>query len=162
MTEESILVISDTHRMNSYIREVVAKETDYDRVIHLGDLEGNRAEVDAILKKPVIYVNGNCDYDGMYPSSRMIELGNHQVFLTHGHLYAVRYTRDKLMGAAMKNRCDVVMFGHSHVPVNVWEKGVRFFNPGSLSLPRQEGFAHTYGIVKVKADGELTFEIRQL
>lgn len=37
-----ILVISDTHRKDENVEKILKKEGTFDRVIHLGDVEGSR------------------------------------------------------------------------------------------------------------------------
>jgi putative phosphoesterase len=48
-------------------------------------------------------------------------------------------------------RPDIIVFGHSHMPMNECIEGVLFFNPGS---PTDTAFApyKSYGIIEIKDD----------
>jgi predicted phosphodiesterase len=52
---------------------------------------------------------------------------------------------------------DLVVFGHSHIPLDVIEDGVRLFNPGSPTWKRMQP-APTYGVLDV-VDGRLRSRI---
>jgi putative phosphoesterase len=43
---------------------------------------------------------------------------------------------------------DVVVFGHSHIPLDLVDEGVRLFNPGSPTWKRRQP-APTYGVIEV-------------
>ena len=45
-------------------------------------------------------------------------------------------TLQNLVYLAQEYECRAVCFGHTHVPVNEIENGIRLLNPGSLSNPR--------------------------
>ncbi|MBU1888025.1 MAG: metallophosphoesterase family protein, partial [Candidatus Omnitrophica bacterium] len=55
---------------------------------------------------------------------------------------------------------DIIIFGHSHVPMNEYIDGVLFFNPGSAT---DTVFApyRSYGIIEIE-NGEVKAEIHKL
>lgn len=52
---------------------------------------------------------------------------------------------------------DVVVFGHSHIPVDAEIDGVRLFNPGSPTWKRSQPQA-TYGVLEIR-DGRMESRI---
>lgn len=92
------------------------------------------------LADSILAVRGNCDaeVDQMvldFPiMSDYIELvsGDTAFFITHGHVYGP----DKLP-KGIKNG-DVFLSGHTHVACDVVRDGIRFMNPGSPSIPKEE------------------------
>lgn len=160
---EKILVISDTHNNPQKVQQVMKVEEYVDRVLHLGDLQG----CDAIIKKytnaPLEAVRGNCDdYD--WPGETLTQIGDHVIFMTHGHRYGVNYGTDDLEKVAYDHGADVVLYGHTHVPL--LKKGrydIMIANPGSLANPRQHDYRPTYMIIWLnKKNGNLSFDQKVL
>ncbi|SHO57973.1 phosphodiesterase [Vibrio quintilis] len=108
------------------------------------------AQVAEILNpyaKEIIAVRGNCDseVDQMlldFPmmsdfSWVMLESGQ-RLFLTHGHIYNQANLPPLAKG-------DVLIHGHTHIPVAQSCGEYYWFNPGSVTFPR-EGFPPGYGL----------------
>lgn len=168
-----LFIISDIHGSLYYLKKVIeifGKEN-YDKLVILGDelYHGPRnplpkdyspKEVIEILNKykdKIIAVRGNCDseVDQMvlsYPimsDYSMIYLGNKRVFLTHGHIYNIDNPLPMSEG-------DILLYGHFHIPM-IEKKGKRyFFNPGSISLPKNNS-NHSFAILD-----ETKFQIKDL
>ena len=89
-------------------------------------VRGNcEAEVDQmVLEFPVL-----ADYALLAEEGRMI-------FATHGHHHNENQKPPLQPG-------DVLLYGHTHVPICHWSEGVLCLNPGSVSIPK-EGSAHGY------------------
>lgn len=96
----------------------------------------------------IIAVRGNCDseVDQMLLAFPMmsdyawvlLESGQ-RLFLTHGHLY---HSQKR---PALKEG-DVIVHGHTHIPVAEKDGAQFIFNPGSVTFPRN-GFAPSYGLL---------------
>lgn len=162
-----ILVFSDSHGLSRNLLAVLEKEKDVDTVIHLGDIEGEENVVERALMehRPLpafLTVRGNCDTFSNAPLSRVVEWDGVKVFLTHGHRYEVNEFPTLLAFQAEENGCSVALFGHIHKPVDTEVNGVHVFNPGSITLPRQEDHRPTYGILTIADDGTVTTEHRFL
>jgi putative phosphoesterase len=171
-----ILIVSDTHGINGPLRAVILKEKP-DMLIHLGDSEYNQAEIAGWAgspKTPCIFVRGNCDTTSYVPelvrNDAVFTLKGHKIFCTHGHRHKVNYGLLTLSLTAQEEGCDIVMFGHTHVPYDSFgdsisefsrfyesafgegPSGPRILNPGSLSLPRG-GSSRGYMILEMEDDG---------
>ena len=58
--------------------------------------------------------------------------------------------------------CQVVLFGHTHRPVEENRRGILLLNPGSLSYPRQEGRRPSYAVMELQQGKAPVAEIRYL
>lgn len=161
-----ILVVSDTHGKVENLREVISL-VNPDRIYHLGDGQGVEDKIWMMSAAPCECVAGNCDFGAMLPNEVVLEVGQHVLFLTHGHYYGVNYGYDQIMAAAKAKGADVILHGHTHVPVIEkradGEGGVFIIaNPGSIASPRQASREHTYLEIIVDGEGQLHFELHSL
>ena len=154
------VIASDIHG-SAYYTELLMKafeDEKADRMILLGDYlyHGPRnpfprdydpkkvAELLNSQCESVIGVRGNCDAEidqvmlkfPIMADYMMLALDDVTVFFTHGHIY----NRENLL--PMKQG-DVMVSGHTHVPLCAEEDGKVFLNPGSISLPKETG-RHSY------------------
>ncbi|TDT58738.1 hypothetical protein DFO53_0278 [Enterobacter sp. AG5470] len=96
----------------------------------------------------IIAVRGNCDseVDQMllhFPITapwQQLLLPERRVFLTHGHLFGPDDVPPLEEG-------DVLVYGHTHIPVAEKRGAIVHFNPGSVSIPKG-GFAPSYGMLE--------------
>ncbi|MDY1036063.1 phosphodiesterase [Lelliottia sp. CFBP8978] len=96
----------------------------------------------------IIAVRGNCDseVDQMlldFPITapwQQVLLENRRLFLTHGHLFGP----DNLPALATG---DVLVYGHTHIPVAETRGDIVHFNPGSVSIPKG-GYLPSYGLLE--------------
>lgn len=123
----------------------------HDRMIHLGDAQCDPKIIEELAGCPVDMVRGNCDSScyGL-PLSKMIELGDYRVLLTHGHQYGGMAGIASLRETARANGAGIVMCGHTHVPMVDASGDVTVVNPGSISQPRQEGHQPTYLVMNIE------------
>ena len=147
------LIFSDIHGSVSGVNRLIdiVKKEKPDCVILLGDiLHGGYDEDDyyvcqqlKLLPCGVLAVRGNCDYSSderllgfSLPLTRNIPFKNglHTIYLMH---------RPPMISIPIG---DVVMHGHTHRKMLTKEEGVIYFNPGSISLPRDDGPG--YGILE--------------
>jgi hypothetical protein len=125
-----------------------------DLILHAGDV--CTADVLEFLAQsaPVHAVMGNNDLpevaDWGAPSTVELDLEGLRVGMIHDSGPATGRTR------RMRQRfpaADLVVFGHSHIPMDVEADGVRIFNPGSPTDRRRQPRG-TLGLLDI-ADGEL-------
>ena len=162
-----ILIASDIHGSAKYCRQLmtVVEREAANKVLLLGDLlyHGPRndlpaeyapKEVAAMLngiKEKLLCVRGNCEAEvdqmmldfPVLSESALIYWEGVTIYATHGH-----------HDFPALQQGDVVVFGHTHVPVDYVKDGIRFINPGSVSIPK-EGSWHGYIVLE---DGVFTWK----
>lgn len=131
-------VISDTHRISSYINKVIdaLNKEEVDLIMHLGDNVQDIEEIEELTGKKVINVKGNCDFFTETPSDRVEVVGNKTIFLTHGHNYNVKMDLNRLKYKALEVGANIALYGHTHIADIVYQEGIWFINPGSVSASR--------------------------
>ena len=136
-----ILLISDSHGKKGNIRRVIKAHGDADMLIHLGDYTLDADYAMKLFKKETVVVAGNGDMGSNYPTDRIMTLGQTSIkcLLTHGHLYRVKWGLTRLKLAAMERQVDVVLYGHTHIPMVDFDR-MLFVNPGSL-------YSGSYGLL---------------
>jgi putative phosphoesterase len=93
-------------------------------------------------------VRGNCDYAPAVPESLLIEALDKRIFVTHGHLYHVKFDYQRAIYAAEERLANLLCFGHTHEPFRDTVRGLSILNPGSIAENR-------YGIAEI-SDGRIT------
>ena len=71
-----ILIVSDTHRKDGNLYDVIEKEKPFDMLIHCGDVEGREIFIEAFTECPCHIVSGNNDFFSDLPREEIIEVGN--------------------------------------------------------------------------------------
>ena len=144
------------------MKKVLEKSGPLDMLIHLGDVEGKADYIEAVAGRPVHMVSGNNDFFSDLPWEEEFFIGDHHVFITHGHGYFVGMNEDRLKAEARGRGADIVMYGHTHMPALTVEPDLITLNPGSISYPRQKGRKPSYILMEVDQDGKVSCEIRYL
>ena len=70
-------------------------------------------------------------------------------------MYNVKYGLADLVRAGQEMQANVVLFGHTHIPMVDYREGMHLMNPGSLGMPR--GSNGTYGVLDVTEQGIVCF-----
>ncbi|KNF07762.1 phosphodiesterase [Gottschalkia purinilytica] len=168
-----LFFMSDIHGSLHYVKEGIKsferEKADY--LIILGDTlyhgprnplpkDYNPKEVADILnkyKEKIIAVRGNCDsevdqmmieYDMMSDYS-IVLYNNRRIYITHGHIYNKNNMLKLTKG-------DVLIHGHTHVTVAEKYENIYILNPGSITLPKDNG-PNSYGVLENNL-----FEIKDL
>ena len=134
-------------------------EVQPDVILHLGDHDRDTR----ILRQrfpdiPLYSVCGNCDYGSQEPVSRVVSLGPVRAFITHGHMYNVRWGVDSLVYAAQEQECQLALYGHTHRADSQEIGGVKVVNPGTAG----QGCRLSYAWITVFPNGGIAVEIREL
>ena len=153
-------VISDTHISDGqgHIPQAVLDAfKNVDLVIHAGDIVNLKGieELKAICSR-IEVVAGNMDQEAVkkkYPVKQVLEILGYRVGLMHG-VGAPAGLPELLKDAFKEDRCDLIIFGHSHKPMNELIGGVLFFNPGSATDPA--AVYNSYGIIELRKRPENT------
>lgn len=155
-----LIIASDIHGSAYYCGKLLEayRREGADKLILLGDIlyHGPRndlprdyapKEVIAMLnpmKEEILCVRGNCDteVDQMVLEFPILadyaflwEKG-HMIFLTHGHVFNEK-------NLPMLKKGDVLLHGHTHVPVCREHDDYVYMNPGSVSIPKEDS-EHSY------------------
>ena len=157
-----ILIISDTHKKHENLKRVLESVSPVDLLIHLGDSEGYEDIIGEMAGCPMEIVAGNNDFFSRLPREKELQIGKYRVLITHGHYYYVASGITDIMSEAQARGVDIVMFGHTHVPLIEYGEHVIALNPGSLSYPRQEGRRPSYILMDINKKGDAFFEIEYL
>ena len=151
-------VFSDTHGNTARMAAKVA-EVRPDVILHLGDHDRDTR----ILRQrfpdiPLYSVCGNCDYGSQEPVSGVVSLGPVRAFITHGHMYNVRWSVDSLVYAAQEQECQLALYGHTHEADSQEIGGVKVVNPGTAGMGRKLPWA----LITVFDNGGIAVEIKDL
>lgn len=145
-------IISDTHRELGAAGKALEQMGQIDYLLHGGDHYQDAKELSKTTTVPVEAVVGNCDWFNLGGVEEMVlEYEKVKILLTHGHLYRVKSGYELLLERAVQLGVTVAVFGHTHQALQVWQKGVLLFNPGSLSHVRGGG-KPTFGILTIDGD----------
>jgi putative phosphoesterase len=135
MTDPLVIgVISDTHGLvRPEVHEALAGVY---LILHAGDVGGDEVLDELALIAPVAAVFGNTDPPG-HP--RLVErldrtIGGVRIHVSHGHELGVPKP-DKLLKAY---DADVIIYGHTHVPLLQTVNGRIVLNPGAAGPRRFE------------------------
>lgn len=147
-----VVVLSDTHaprRWKSCPPKVAEHLRTADVILHAGDVCVPEVLDELAAFAPVYAVAGNNDgpevaeWGPGVPEVLEITLAGVRVAMEHDSGQATGRM------ARMRRRfpdADLVVFGHSHIPLTQTEEGVRIFNPGSPTDRRRQPHG-TIGIV---------------
>ncbi|MFH1478349.1 MAG: metallophosphoesterase family protein [Candidatus Omnitrophota bacterium] len=131
-------VISDTHIAGAKCEidpNVFSILDGCDLIIHAGDLI-DICVIECLEKiAKVEAVHGNMDTAGtkdMLPDKKVLTLENKKICIMHGHGHPKNIVHI-LEEEFLKEKPDIVIFGHSHMPMNEEINGVLYFNPGSAT-----------------------------
>jgi putative phosphoesterase len=140
-------VVSDTHLPQfgrALPRALVdgLRDAAVERVLHLGD--HTEPDVPALFEAiaPFDAVAGNNDGEALverYGRVKVLTLDGVRIGMTHGDLGAGRTTPERAASTFSADSVDVVLFGHSHIPLLArLEDGRWLLNPGSPTARRQQ------------------------
>lgn len=147
-------VISDTHisdKAQELPEKILEGFAGVDMIVHAGDL----VDLDVLKKLKsvctvVLAVWGNMDppeVRSQLHEKEIINVARFKIGLMHGYGAPSRLI-DVLSAEFKDDKVDVIIFGHSHNPVNEKKGNVLFFNPGSAT---DKVFAeyNSYGILEI-------------
>jgi putative phosphoesterase len=159
-------VVTDSHipdRMRHLPPAALERLAGVDAILHAGDVS-IRSVLDALGQvAPVYAVGGNRDVMLGLPSRRVLHFEGVRLALTHGHGGLWGYLREKVLyytvgfyheGYIRRVRAQfddvgVIVYGHSHRPVNRLIDGVLMFNPGSLGPDYRMPYGPAIGFLTI-------------
>lgn len=156
------MIASDIHGSEYYCRQLLEAydREEAGRLLLLGDIlyHGPRNDlpegyapkkVIGMLndrRQDIVCVRGNCDTEvdqmvldfPILADYCVIAEGKRLIYATHGH----NYNEQNLPPL---HRGDILLYGHTHIPVCVEHDGYTCLNPGSISIPKEDSW-HGYMI----------------
>lgn len=147
-------IASDIHGSEYYTKQMIAafEAEKADRILLLGDIlyHGPRndlprdyapkAVIDILnnYSDKILCVRGNCDTEvdqmvldfPILADYAVICEGSCLIYATHGH----KFNCDNLPPI---KRNDILLHGHTHVPVYIKNDNYTYINPGSVSIPKE-------------------------
>ncbi len=154
--------MSDSHGRTTNFSKVMDLVGPIDMLFHLGDLEGSEDDIEILAGCETYMVSGNNDFFSPLDREKVVRVGDYRIFMTHGHRYGVGSTLERLIKAGKSQGCNIILYGHTHIPHIECYGDVYVVNPGSISLPRQEGRKPTYVIMEIDRFGEVHFTLNFL
>lgn len=154
------IIASDIHGSAYYCKELIKKfnEEKADRMLLLGDVlyHGPRNDLPKeyapkeviellnAMKDKIICVRGNCEAEvdqmvlkfPVLADYAILDLGTRLIYATHGHVYNENNLPPLCDG-------DILLHGHTHIPVCEDRGSYILMNPGSVSIPK-DGSHHGY------------------
>jgi hypothetical protein len=176
-------VVADTHvpdRVRSLHPQLIPglSAAGVSQILHAGDVCVSAVLDQLAQVAPVTAVGGNRDwlFRSRLPLGRFLTIAGTSVALVHGHGGFLPYFKDKwyyLVEGYREARytkrlhqfapaAKVIVFGHTHRPVNLWQEDQLFFNPGSASTGPTLSGNPSYGILHFSADGSVLGEIIEM
>lgn len=131
-----VVVLGDSHGDTASIDMIGDTLREAELVIHTGDNYEDLTYIQNHYNPNAIGVRGNCDTQEDTVEETLEVIGGKRVFIAHGHRYGVKYGLSGIFYKGKELEADIVIFGHSHMPVNLLEEDMILLNPGSISLPR--------------------------
>lgn len=133
-----ITVVSDTHGAVYDLLRLKGDFTISDKVVFLGDGKNDWLELSDEFDNKIIKVNGNCDFT-LYGEKEEVFIVDGVKFLAvHGDRFSVKSGISRLENYAKQKGVDVVLFGHTHIPLVEKRGDILFVNPGTLSRHGKE------------------------
>jgi len=144
------LVISDSHGDIGCLKRIIDQYPFIGSIIHLGDYCRDAVRLQNLYPDKEYYmVPGNCDFSVFGLSSEItLEVEGLKVLVTHGNRYGVKNGLGGLISHAERKKYDVVLFGHTHVPLVRRTGRLLMVNPGSAGHPRG-GINPTYALLEI-------------
>ena len=133
-----VAVVSDTHvgqRISAYPKDFLLRLREFDFVLHAGDHTSGES-LDIIRNScNLTAVRGNMDevaVSSQLPEKLIITICNSTIGLCHGSGSPFDLPQ-RVSAFFEKEKPDIAVFGHSHIPFDSVIDGIRLINPGAFS-----------------------------
>lgn len=170
----TILVLSDSHENTAALRRALSLCPDADLIVHLGDgIADLTLSLPDDTERRTVLIEGNGEYFGNVRTdarnrltakkTETLEFEGKKIFMTHGHLFDVKWGLSRIIARGYEEGADIILFGHTHCPVcryipvgtelsyvGTTTRPMLLFNPGSIG----KGPDHTFGVLTF-AGGEV-------
>ncbi len=173
-------ILSDTHvpdRVPGLASSVctIFRQAQVDAILHAGDVCAKNVLAELQEIAPVHAVRGNRDWLRLrdLPAGLTLNFEGITVGMTHGHGSLEIYLLDKIKTLAEGTRSErylrrafnafpqarVVIYGHTHIPMQRWIDGRLCLNPGSAACPDKKAPAPSLALLRIQPGGAVDAEI---
>lgn len=148
-----IAVISDTHmpkKAKQLPQALVAGLENVDYILHVGDWQTLALYEELSGFAPVDGVAGNVDGEEIlerFGKKKILTFGSVRIGLVHGDGTG-KTTEKRAIESFAGEEVDVILFGHSHIPLLKEVDGLILFNPGSATDKRRQP-EFSYGLITI-------------
>lgn len=148
-----VIVISDTHmpRMAKGLPPRLKEDLKTaELILHAGDWQTREVYEELKTYAPVEGVCGNVDGQDLieqFGFQKVLTIEGYRIGIVHGH-GKKGTTEQRAIEAFSGKELDIIIFGHSHIPVNKSIDGTILFNPGSPTDKRRQS-KYSFGIIKI-------------
>lgn len=152
-----VVIVSDTHmpkRGNSLPGKLLKELETADHIIHAGDWSTIGTYEKLVSYAPVTGVHGNVEENGImdkFPDKQLLTLNGYTIGIVHGH-GSGKTTERRAFDSFMNDDVDIIVFGHSHIPLLRYFKKRLLINPGSPTDKRTHPY---YSFVVMNLGDEL-------
>jgi putative phosphoesterase len=156
---KKIVIVSDTHipmRAKKLPQILIDACQEADFIIHAGDWQTLDVYYEFAAYAETDGVTGNVDpweILNRFGKSKILTFGNLRIGVVHGD--GIRKTTEqRAFETFSKDEVDIIVFGHSHIPVMREVEGVLLFNPGSPTDKRTQA-QYSFGLLEIGETWEL-------
>ncbi len=159
-----LLIASDLHGSAFYTKKLLGRfiSEKADKLILLGDIlyHGPRNDLPKDyapkevlemlnnIKEKIIAVKGNCESEVDQMVLEFPVLAEYAVLLYEGKTLYLTHGHKLENGLTLPiNKSDIVMAGHTHIPVFEERENYKYLNPGSVSIPKA-GSENSYVVLE--------------
>ncbi len=147
-----ILVLSDSHGSVANIDRAINLYNEIDTIIFCGDGDIDICRIMTKYPEKTFHcVKGNNDFRADFDYSKVIKVGEHNIFITHGHKFYVKAGINTLLEEVMDKNISICVFGHTHKAERFYQHGIHFLNPGAIG-----SYNPSFATIEITEQGILT------
>ncbi|AXI00005.1 metallophosphoesterase [Sporosarcina sp. PTS2304] len=156
-----IVITGDTHipgRGTSLPKRLIEECRIADLILHTGDWKSTKAVQLLSSYAEVKGVVGNVDDEELhtqFPLQQIIEVKGKRIGIVHGH-GTQKTTEKRAIEAFEGMSVDIIVFGHSHIPIVRYMNKTLLINPGSPTHKRKLPY---YSFVVLSIDQDIRAEV---
>ncbi|TWT24878.1 metallophosphoesterase family protein [Planomicrobium sp. CPCC 101110] len=156
---KKIVIVSDTHipmRAKKLPQTLVDACQKADFIIHAGDWQTLDVYYEFAAYAETDGVTGNVDpweISDRFGKSKILTFDDLRIGVVHGD--GIRQTTEqRALDTFRDEKVDIIVFGHSHIPVMREVDGIILFNPGSPTDKRMQP-QYSFGVLEIGESWEL-------
>ncbi|WP_281863696.1 metallophosphoesterase family protein [Planomicrobium okeanokoites] len=150
---KKVLILSDTHipaRAKQLPKILLDACEEADLILHAGDWQNLDVFFELSAYTETIGVAGNVDpweIVDRFGKKKIVTVENLKIGIVHGDGTG-KTTEHRAVEAFAEDEVDLIVFGHSHIPLMKEINGVTLFNPGSPTDKRRQP-QYSFGLLEV-------------